>query len=333
MTAIAVIDVGPTTIADWAEMHACSPGTTFFHGPAWAQLWQAYSGGVFEPAPQRVEFEDGRTAILGVTLGPTRVPGIRRHHFSPQGNCGGWVSRDELEAAHARALVQRIIGQGSVIWRRHPSDALAIEVSVPATTVETTHLIDLRDGADPAHARWRKSAARAAAAAERRGACVRQSASVDDWLAYADLYERASKRWTRPMALYDRSLFGLLGKLEDEAVELWIAELDGRLVAGTVNFRHGSHVVTWHGISDLSTCPGVANLLDWRMIDILAARGIATYDLNGSGPNPGVVQYKERIGGVAAPVLTVDRTHPLERIGRGVKRRFLGHAPREGRRA
>jgi Acetyltransferase (GNAT) domain len=333
MTAIAVTDVGPATIADWSDAHARSSGTTFFHGPVWAQLWQAYSGGVFEPAPQRVEFEDGRSAILGVIRAPTRLPGVRRHYLSLEGNCGGWVTGDELEAAHARALAQQIVGLGSVVWRRHPLDVLATEVSVAATTIETTHLIDLRNGADAAHARWRKTAAHAAAGAERNGAVVRQATSLDDWSAYFDLYKRMSKRWARPMALYDRPLFSLLGALEDDAVELWLTEVDGRLVGGGVFFRHGSHVVNWHGISDPTTCAGSSNLLDWKMIDVLAARGIATYDLNGSGPNPGVVWHKESMGGVATPILTVYRTHPLERIGRSVKRRLIRQPPREGSRA
>lgn len=333
MTAVAVTDVGPATMADWADAHARSSGTTFFHGPVWAQLWQAYSGGFFEPAPRRVEFEDGRSAILGVIRAPTRLPGVRRHYLSLEGNCGGWVTGDELEAAHARALAQQIVGLGSVVWRRHPLDVLATEVSVAATTIETTHLIDLRHGADAAHARWKKTAAHAAARAERNGAVVRQATSLDDWSAYFDLYERMSKRWARPMALYDRPLFSLLGALEDDAVELWITEVDGRLVGGGIYFRHGSHVVNWHGISDPSTCPGSSNLLDWKIIDVLAARGIATYDLNGSGPNPGVVWHKESIGGVATPILTVYRTHPLERIGRSVKRRLIRQPPREGSRA
>jgi hypothetical protein len=320
LTAIAVTDVGPATVADWADAHGRSSGTTFFHGPVWAQLWQAYSGGVFQPAPRRVEFEDGRTAILGVTSALTRLPGVRRNYLSPQGNCGGWVTGDELEAAHARALAEQIVGLGSVVWRRHPQDALAAGASVAATSVETTHLIDLRYGADAVHARWKKKAMAAAVRAEQRGTVVRQASSLDDWRAYADLYERMSKRWARPMALYGRSLFTLLGEIEDDAVELWITEMNGRLTGGTINFRHGSHVVSWHGVSDWSSYPGVSNLLDWKMIDVLAARGVETYDLNGSGPNPGVVRYKESIGGVAAPVLTVLRMHPVERIGRTLKR-------------
>lgn len=323
-------DVGPATIADWADAHARSSGTTFFHGPVWAQLWQVYSGGLFEPAPRRVEFEDGRSAILGVTVASTRVPGVRHHYLSPQGNCGGWVTGDDLEAAHACVLAQQIVSLGSVVWRRHPRDAHATEISVAGTTIETTHLIDLRQGADAAHTRWKKTAARAAARAERHGAVVRQATSLDDWAAYADLYERMSKRWARPMAVYDQRLFNLLGTLEDRAVELWIAEVNGGVVGGTINFRHGSHVVTWHGISDPSICPGVSNLLDWTMIDVLTERGIATYDLNGSGPNPGVVRYKESIGGIAAPVLAVHRMHPLERIGHVLKGRHGAHTSREG---
>ena len=173
----------------------------------------------------------------------------------------------------------------------------------------------------------------AAARAERNGAVVRQATSLDDWSAYFDLYKRMSKRWARPMALYNRPLFSLLGALDDDDVELWVTELEGRLVGGGVFFRHGNHVVNWHGISDPTTCPGSSNLLDWKMIDVLAARGIATYDLNGSGPNPGVVWHKESMGGVATPILTVYRTHPLERIGRSVKRRLIRRSPREGSRA
>src|SRR5687767_15266099 len=78
-----VVSVTDATMREWREAHASARTATFYHGPLWAEIWEAYTNGSMKPAPRKVEFSDSRTAILGVTRQPTGVPFLARDVFSP----------------------------------------------------------------------------------------------------------------------------------------------------------------------------------------------------------------------------------------------------------
>jgi lipid II:glycine glycyltransferase (peptidoglycan interpeptide bridge formation enzyme) len=81
-------------------------------------------------------------------------------------------------------------------------------------------------------------------------------------------------------------------------VKLWLAERDGRLLGGALNFYWNRHAVGWH-----SAASGQA--LDSHAFAILVAnaveeacdRGFAWFDLNPSGGLEGVAAFKSRFGG------------------------------------
>lgn len=317
---VGVASVRPIDIREWRKVyHACAQAT-FFHGPTWAEIWEAYTDRAVRACPRRVEFEDGCSAVIGATSEPTRLPRVRRDALSPKGNCGGWVSSDALTERHASVLAKEILRSPAVTWRRGPADPLACAVRVAGERTEETHVVDLRNGAEAARARWKPEARRRVRQARGLGARLRRAESRDDWLAYDGLYRDTLGRWQRPLELYDRSLFSLLFELDSDEIALWLVERDGAPVAGSVVFTHGTHAVGWHRAGLPDACPGCANLLDWELIGRLADEGFATYDLNGSGPLPGVVRFKESIGGERRPVLAVERRHPAERLARRIRR-------------
>jgi len=321
----------PATLGEWQAAFGLS-GATFFHGPLWAQIWQEYSRGVVVPAPRKIEFSDGQSAVIGAVRVPTRLPYVRQLVLSPEGNCGGWVSGDQLTPVHKQALAREVLREPAVIWRRHPLDRLSDGLTVEGERLETTHLIDLGAGAGAAHERWRAGARGAVAHARRAGVTVRNARRIEDWVSYYALYERIARLrgWT---FIYDQSLFLLLAEVGEPLVELWLAELEGRVIGGSVNFVHREHVVAWHATSDRTHCAGVANLLDWEMIDLYADRGSTVFDLNGSGGHQGVVRYKESVGAVAMPVRAVVRRHPVEESVRTLARMLRLRRPLASRRA
>jgi hypothetical protein len=316
----AVASARPATIREWEEAFEACGHATFFHGPLWSELWQAYTAGRYRPSPRRIEFSDGLVAVLSLTAERTRL-GVERHHLSPAGTYGGWLSADTLSQTHAELLTEEVLRAPSLIWRRSPADRKPTTVSIPGAIEEDTHLVDLSDGADAVVRRWRREARGSANRATKAGLKVREASTADDWLAYYALYREALARWGDTSAIvYDRSLFTILAELDYPSARLWLAELDGVACAGALVFTHGRGVVGWHSANAPARCPGSANLLLWRMFDAFAHEGMTTFDLNPSGGRAGVERFKESLGGVRAATHVVARRQFLEHAAAAVRR-------------
>jgi hypothetical protein len=314
MTAHAsVARVRPAAVSEWRAMFDADDDATFFHGPAWAELWEAYTSGAVRADPWLVEFADGASAILGITRTPTRVPWVVRDTLSPEGNCGGWVSADVLDSAHVRALADIILRAPSFVWRVGPADEDVLAVAPPGGREECTHLIDLRDGPAAAGARWRQEARRLASRARRQGLHVREGTSQRDWEAYVRLYHASVERWESPLVTYRDSLFPLLSGRAHQGIRLWLAELDGEPCAGAVVLSHHRYATGWLSAAAPERCPGAGNFLHWELLGLLADLGMKTYDMGGSGPLAGVVRFKESLGATRTRVVAYERRHPLER--------------------
>ena len=312
--------VRPATMSEWRLVADADEDATFFHGPGWAELWEAYTEGAARPDPKLVEFADGRSAILGITKVPTRIPGVMRDTLSPEGNCGGWVSADVLGDGHIRSLAEIVLGASACVWHVGPADDDLLAVAPEGGREECTHVIDLHEGAAAARDRWRSEARRAAGGASRRGARVIEGTSPSHWDAYGQLYRLSVQRWERPLVIYRDELFSLLSARADLGIRLWLVELDGEPCAGAVVFTHRRYATYWLGATAPGRCPGAANLLHWELLRLLEDDGVRTYDLNGSGPLPGVVRFKETLGARRARVLAYERRHPLERAASTVRR-------------
>ena len=327
-----VVSTREATLSEWRACHEASPDATFFHGPEWSEIWAAYSGGAWRPAPRWIEFADGRTAVIGYTLEPGPVVHgknlrIRRFSLSPAGCYGGWVSQVALEQPHVRALAAEVLKLRALVWRQSPSESEFSLASVRGVRAELTYLVDLREGADGAHARWHRRPRQYAAAARRRGVSVREARSHEDWLDYDRLYREAIRRWGTPSSVYDRSLFEILHDRASPNVRLWLAVYEGRPIAGELVFTAHRHAVSWHAAARTNVVRGAAHLLSWEIIGALEAEGFLVHDLNPSGGHDGATRYKESIGAEAKPAPILIRRHPVERL-LSTARRATGRRPK-----
>ena len=274
-----------------------------------------------------VQLDGGASAVLGITTAPTGLVGIRRKMVSPYGCAGGWVALSRLSGGDTSTLAS-ILCQGEVIWRVGPSDELVPDAVLGGARNEVTHVIDLRSGAEAARASWSASARRRVGRAERAGITVRAATGAADWDAYGRIYERTLERWDAPITVYDDRLFEIIPRIAGGEALLVLAEQDGEACAGAIVFLHGRNAAYWHGASDTIRAPGSSNAVQWEVLGMLERQGIETYDLLGSGPLAGVVEFKERIGGVPHRVRTVVRSHPLVAAARTARRQV---ARRRGR--
>jgi lipid II:glycine glycyltransferase (peptidoglycan interpeptide bridge formation enzyme) len=231
------------------------------------------------------------------------------------------------------AALAAVVCRGETTWRLGPQDETVPSAALGHWRDEVTHVIDLRDGADVARSRWRGAARRQVARAEKAGVTVRRASESCDWAEYFRLYERTVERWGTPLQAYDHRLFELVPQVAGDEALLLLAERSGEACAGAIVFVHGRHAGYWHGASDVHEAPGSANALHWHALEVLEHRGVESYDLLGSGPLPGVVRFKESIGGVPQRVRAVERSKTatkLVRLGRrmATRRRTNGQPSR-----
>jgi hypothetical protein len=271
------------------------------------------------PAPEWVVLPDGRTAVIGVT--EERRPGGRvLRHLSPAGTYGGWVSAFPLSTSDEQLLARAVLRRGSVLWRQAPF-ASRIHVTPRAGhEADFTQVIPLTDGAAAARRRWREKARGRVNKAVKAGVRVREATGEQDWAAYYQLYRRTLARWANPSSVYGPRMFELLHGVGPAGARLWLAEAEGRLLAGALVLHTGSYATGWHQASSREGPAGAANLLHWEIIGALAAEGFSAYDLNPSGGHDGSADFKERMGGVRQPAPFVVRLSRVQRTLGAVRR-------------
>jgi hypothetical protein len=311
--------VSRATIQDWERLFAACDHATFFHSPAWSRIWEEYTQGQFEPAPKKVVFADGAVAVIGITRRKATLAG-GRDYLSPGSTYGGWVSQSRLTADQTAELSRIVMHRPSIVWRRSPFDETALSQDIAGADMDSTHVIDLREGADDAQGRWRSPAARLVRGAKRRGLHVRQASSVQDWLSYDRIYRESLKRWGSASMTYETRLFEVLAELDDPRVRLYLAEsADGSAVAGALLLVANRHAAYWHGASVSEGRSGAANLLFWELIAELAAETIDVLDLCPSGGHEGVIRFKETLGAVPRPSPIVIKISSRERLDRALR--------------
>ncbi|MEZ5102782.1 MAG: GNAT family N-acetyltransferase [Thermoleophilia bacterium] len=310
--ALRVVRARAATVDEWQDAHEAH-GASYFHGPAWARLWERSSGGAVRLEPLVVELCDGSSAVVGASSVPTRLPGVRQTTLSPEGCAGGFVGAVPLDAVQRAAVARWLAGRRSLLWRIGAVDADLHEVVAPVGRVESTHLIDLADGAEGARSRFRSSAKRSARRAASAGVVVRRATGARDWETYVRLYADTVRRWDTPLGTYDERVFELLADEPGDGVSPLPGGARGRACAGEIVLVHRDHAISWHGATDTSAVPGSFNLLEWEVVGDLAADGVRVYDLNGSAGLEGVVAFKESCGRGRRPCWPSRRRTPPSR--------------------
>lgn len=301
--------------AEWQEACERSPHATYFHSPRWADLFCRGSGGRAEPAALSVAFDDGARAVIPLVR-TRRLRGLLGANLCTAGtNYGGWISAGPLREEHARLLAERIASIRDVVWRENPFDPLQSALPMPGARKEQTQVIDLARGMETLYKETTHAHKKALKKAEREGVTVREASGEPDWRAYFDVYRAALEEWSRQgpekrtRARYGWDLFGLLLAEPSENEKLWVAEKDGRIVAGIICFYwSGRHLVTWHAAALAEFNPfRPNNALYWEIIRDGERRGFSWFDFNPSGGYEGVVSFKDNFGGEKRRTRVLDR--------------------------
>jgi Acetyltransferase (GNAT) domain len=339
MTNKFVKKVVPANGEEWDGTWEQCDYATYFHSREWAEIW-SLGNPKYKPDARLVLFEDGKTAILPLSR-QKRYRGLAHSYWSsPGGTYGGWISADALNAEHAAALVEILVGMGSARWRVNPYDGATSPPSPLSASREgelkrfasngehwddnlfeskllksksvkivadETQVLALDGDFDAIFKHWTKGHRSAAKKAAREGVTARCASTLDDWGAYYDVYKDSLRRWgehahgQQPWALFEA-----MHARKSVNIRLWLAEYQGVIIGGALCFYAPRHVVYWHGAAlEAYFHLNPANLLMYEAIRHACEMGYRWFDFNPSGGLDGVRAFKKSFGAetLACPVV------------------------------
>jgi hypothetical protein len=299
---VSISDCREATRQEWEQACRACGYATFFHTPIWADVFSIAGKGRMVPAAEKVTFSDDATAVIPLVYKWYFSRSFRVYWSMPAGTYGGWVSADSLTETHAVALIARLGRFRDLVWRENPYDPMLRNIELPQAADDFTQTIDLRAGYEAAKKRSDYSHRRAMRRALEGGVSVVEASSFDQWKSYFSLYAASCERWKAKDTLrcrgYQPAVFTAV--FESPAVhrKLWLAQVKGKTVYGTLCFYWNRHAVSWNSAGDAEYFKEYRpnDLLQDHIMRDAAAAGYDWYDCNPSAGFQGVVDFKEHIG-------------------------------------
>ncbi|MFH1502993.1 MAG: GNAT family N-acetyltransferase [Candidatus Eisenbacteria bacterium] len=320
------VEAAQTAPRGWNDLVGSDPETTFFHRTEWAELLiEAGLGaaGLYLYVVEGGELSVGIPSVV-VRRGPFRVVASM-----PFGTYGGLVLRDGRESAAAASVVDAyaaLAGRPGVAAAHIMDESGRLPEPPPGFErhTEQAHRIALDGGYDEVWSGFRPSARNKVRKAEKAGVSVRRAASERDFLEYHDMLLECSERWGETCA-FGRGFFVSLSRLDRDVVQMWLAEQDGEVIGGDLNFVLHGRVMNWGNVSR-SSARALApnNLLHAHAMRAGAASGCTVYDLGSSAGIEGVDAFKSAFGTTVVPIERLSHTKPWYRAAA----RLRGHGGR-----
>jgi hypothetical protein len=303
----------------WFEVASLCPYATYFHSPLWHRLISDTYGKMRCVSLIYVS-DNGRRAVLPLIVRSTRG-GTRKSTFA--GCYGGIIADGPISEQEAQRLYAKAIGPtgrvqitGNPLWCCEVDNPPIPSFDTMVLKEETTHILRLDRGIDAIVSEFSKGHQRSLKRGIGMGVRVRQARSVADYVAYYEAYENTLHRWGKnASSRYPSRLFtnGYTLSVEyPQHVRLWLAELEGKVIAGAWVFYWNKHVAYWHGASYEDFFQYRPNhVLHTEIIRDASDRGFKYYDFNPSGGHEGVVRFKSQFGGEELPVYRWTSEGPL----------------------
>ncbi|WP_298816901.1 GNAT family N-acetyltransferase [Chloroflexus sp.] len=281
----------------WWEVARACPYATFFHTPRWSEI-----------ACQAIESVRDRT-IAAIFSNGTRavLPLLEIRRAGPfsalistfEGCYGGIIADGPLSQGDAARLYRQVYR-----WNVSNFYYLANPLAPPETidrahyfADEVSHILHLNADFEEIFNRFDKSTRAHYRRGLREGVRIRRAMSETDYKAYYRAYREAVKRWGQDSNYgysweFLNHVFSFERRYSDE-LTLWVVELDGNVVGGTLAFYWNQHVTVWHGtVTDAALKRRAMVVLDVEIARDAAARGFRYYDFNTSAGIEGVMNYK-----------------------------------------
>jgi hypothetical protein len=282
----------------WGYLSRESDGATFFHTPVWAEILES-TFDAWKAATSAVEFSDGNAVVLPQMQWGLLGPIARYTESMLPGVYGGPLFLQTPNEEHWQAVWDIVNSLSDIIVLGNPYLPYVGQPNAIRRPM-LTQVLELTRGFDSIWKGFRKGHRAGTKAAEREGVEVKVATSRQEVDAYAESYGDALRRWgTQARGFYPKRLFHNLFQHQKygEAIRLWVARLNGKVVGGAWVFYHNNHAVYWHGaVHSAYMTYHPAHLLVTTAIEEACREGFRWFDLNPSGGLQGVEHFKSGFG-------------------------------------
>lgn len=310
----------------WDALVALDSDATFFHTEEWSRvLSQARP----DFSPVFLTAFDHDTLVGGIPIVCRSLAGSMVVSSMPYGTYGGPVLHPEAPKDTTTGLLRTFsrIARSPRIAAAHLTDLVGRVGSGLAgfrTHTEMVHVIDLTRPQEDIWAGLRPSARNKVRKARRAGVSVRRATSLEDFLAYHDMLVESSRRWGVACE-FGSTFFAALHRLGSTMVQMWLAEYEGSIVAGDLNFVLHGRIMNWGNVSRTDArrlAPN--NLLHAVAIEEGAKAGCSVYDLGSSAGIAGVDAFKSAFGTTLVPITRYSAEKVWYRVARAITRGRTG---------
>lgn len=286
----------------WNVARACGYAT-FFHTPLWHRMAEETYRGA-EDVTIAARASNGTTAVLPLLRRGHEWFRRRRQVLSTFADCYGGVIADGTMESDDRARLHRAVldrHQGRVTIVGNPFAGDTTTVGGFRTRSDTTHALRLDKPIETLFRNFSKGHRSATSQGRRLGVSTRVGQSLEDYRSYYGAYEASLRRWgDDATSRYPWRLFlqgHAFAQEHPERIRLWLAERDGRVLAGAWVFYWNRHAAYWHGAAhEEGRETNATNVLLADVIADARERGLDWFDFNPSGGHDGVVAFKRRFG-------------------------------------
>ncbi len=307
----------------WDGLVSSDDQASFFQTPLWSDvLVRTLDGHELLFAAGRI----GERLVAGLPAVRRRRGPVSILESMPFGTHGGMLASPEAPEGAAAELVSALIeaAGGATLGRVHMVDyggRLGVACEAFQAIEGEAQVVRLDRPYDEVQAGFRPSARNKIRKAENAGVTVREAVGTDDFLAYHGLLEECSERWGAANP-FGEAFFAALAESGSDTVQMWLAEHEGAIIAGDLNFLSGSAVFNWGNVSHRDSVGLAPNsLLHAHGMRDGCRRGLVSYNLGSSGGIDAVARFKSAFGTERVPY----REYVLEKVWMRLGNRLRGH--------
>lgn len=283
----------------WADIWTACPYATFFHSPSWYGVFRDYTEQQIVPEPILISFSDGKKAIFPLACHRVARGMVRRYLSAPASSIGGWISTDDLQTVHAQLIADYMLESYKIlIVRANPHQpAMTFQSRLPEK-MDQTQILTLSQDFTSVYAKFSKRHKTYINKAKRNDVTVRIADTASEWEEMYALYLETFKRWgDSATSKYRPSFFEIIRDLRSPYVRLWVAEHQGRMVAGVIMFYSKELVMYGYPASRTDAQDlRASDLMVSEIIRHACEQGFRAFDFNPSSGHQGVIEYKKRFG-------------------------------------